>query len=195
MSFEPISGKDCTRQLGWWGTKWWERLETWADLSDRLPRGLRYAKEGRILGVSVEPGRVYGKIKGSKGQCYDVRISSFLTKPGVSYDLVKVFLDKIDALEILLSGEFPEALSEVLFDTKFGVFPEMYELTMDCSCPDKKFNQLTICKHIATLLYGIGVRFDRSAKEFFIFREIQLDKIAETVIAQKIGKISAAGFY
>ena len=41
-------------------------------------------------------------------------------------------------------------------DAKLGLLPLRNDIKMNCSCPDSA----SLCKHLAAVFYGIGVRLD-----------------------------------
>ncbi|MBI5853202.1 MAG: hypothetical protein HZB39_19510 [Planctomycetes bacterium] len=47
-----------------------------------------------------------------------------------------------------------------------GMFPAPKHITMSCSCPD----WATVCKHVAAVMYGIGVRLDEEPELLFVLR-------------------------
>ena len=51
---------------------------------------------------------------------------------------------------------------------KDGLFPEPREMRLGCSCPD----QAGLCKHLAAVLYGIGIRLDTKPELFFVLRQV-----------------------
>src|SRR5438132_4323451 len=68
----------------------------------------------------------------------------------------------------LLRGELSGEVLAVLTHAKDGLFPEPREMTLDCSCPDAA----EVCKHIAAVLYGVGIRLDARPELFFVLRQV-----------------------
>jgi uncharacterized Zn finger protein len=68
----------------------------------------------------------------------------------------------------LLRGELSADVMAVLASPKDGLFPEPREMTFDCSCPD----WAGMCKHVAAVLYGIGIRLDEKPALFFTLRDV-----------------------
>ena len=50
----------------------------------------------------------------------------------------------------------PKPMLESLADPGSGLFPDTKEIDLECSCPDAAY----LCKHLAAVLYGVGVRLD-----------------------------------
>ena len=75
---------------------------------------------------------------------------------------------KIGSLVALLRGELSADVMAVLASSKDGLFPEPREMTFDCSCPD----WAGMCKHVAAVLYGVGIRLDEKPALFFTLRDV-----------------------
>ena len=84
-------------------------------------------------------------------------------------------------MESLIKGEFPSDLQE-LFTSKGGLFPSPKEISFDCSCPDWAI----MCKHVAAVMYGIGVRFDENPFFFFELRGIDVDRFINVALESKV---------
>ena len=60
----------------WWGKRWTGALESLGAMwRNRLPRGRTYAREGRVVGLTVESGRVTAYVVGGLPRPYQVVIS------------------------------------------------------------------------------------------------------------------------
>ena len=91
-------------------------------------------------------------------------------------------LDKENEYHFLnLYGEFPEDLQE-LFVGGNGLFPEPKEISYQCSCPDWAL----MCKHVAAVMYAIGVRFDENPFYFFHLRGIDVDRFIDVALENKV---------
>ena len=88
---------------------------------------------------------------------------------------------KIETLERLLSGDFPDDMKE-LFQGEDGLFPQPSEISFQCSCPDWAL----MCKHVAATLYGVGVRLDSEPLLFFELRGIDPGHFVDVAIANKV---------
>lgn len=88
---------------------------------------------------------------------------------------------KIENLERLLQGEFPEELKELFLGSQ-GLFPSPKEISFNCSCPDWAL----MCKHVAAVLYGIGARFDENSLLFFKLRGIEVDRFIDVALENRI---------
>jgi uncharacterized Zn finger protein len=54
-----------------------------------------------------------------------------------------------------------------------GLFPAPSEIRMRCSCPDAA----VMCKHVAAVLYGVGVRLDREPALLFTLRRVKQEDL------------------
>jgi len=93
---------------------------------------------------------------------------------------------RIGSLVGLLRGELSDDVLAVLTDAKDGLFPEPREMTLDCSCPDSA----EVCKHVAAVLYGVGIRLDARPELFFVLRQVDQ---AELLSSATVGAVSRAG--
>lgn len=89
--------------------------------------------------------------------------------------------DRIENMEELLSGNFPQSCKE-LFTDEGGLFPNPTEISFSCSCPDWAL----MCKHVAAVLYGVGARLDEQPSLFFTLRGIEMDKFIDVAITNRI---------
>lgn len=165
----------------WWGEAWCDNLERYADFANRIARGRRYLRSDAVLDLRIEEGRVEAKVMGSRGVPYGVRIDIRPLPP----EKVEALLDrcgrKVKNLDSLLEGEFPEELKSVFFE-KGGLFPSPDEILFGCSCPD----WASMCKHVAAVLYGIGVRFDEDPLLFFTLRGVDPGTLVDAAVQNRL---------
>ena len=90
-------------------------------------------------------------------------------------------LDLYATIDKLINGEFPEELKD-LFTGENGLFPNPAEISFICSCPDWAI----MCKHVAAVMYGIGVRFDENPFFFFHLRGIDIDRFIDVTLENKV---------
>ncbi|WP_459167373.1 SWIM zinc finger family protein [Natronospora cellulosivora (SeqCode)] len=64
---------------------------------------------------------------------------------------------------------------------KDGLLPLPKKIEFDCSCPD----YASMCKHIATVLYGVGTKLDQDPTLFFTLRNLDFDDLITKAIKQK----------
>ncbi|MCE9572885.1 MAG: SWIM zinc finger family protein [Deltaproteobacteria bacterium] len=159
-----ITGRAIARTF--WGKAWCENLEQYSDYASRLPRGRTYARNGSVVHLTIEPGRIAAVVAGS--DIYDTEIT-----------VTKVTADRwaavradcasgIDSLVALLQGKLSDRTMARICERATGLFPAPRELRFSCSCPDSA----SMCKHVAAVLYGVGARFDTSPELVFALRGV-----------------------
>jgi len=75
---------------------------------------------------------------------------------------------KISNLVDLLGGQMGDGVLRAITDPEVGIFPEPKRIRFDCSCPD----YADMCKHVAAVLYGVGVKLDTAPELFFKLRKV-----------------------
>lgn len=177
----PVTIQGRKIAVSWWGQAWCNNLEQYADYESRLGRGKRYVRTGAVIDLQIRKGKVSAKVQGRRKTPYkiDIRISP-LSEDRCQYAISQCE-KKIENLELLLQGKFPEELKE-LFTGNNGLFPSPKEISFGCSCPDWAL----MCKHVAAVLYGIGARFDENPLLFFELRGIDVDKFIDVALENKI---------
>lgn len=178
----PLEIVGNTIAKSWWGKAWGKNLESYADYKSRLSRGKNYVKQGAILDLKIEEGKVNAKISGSGSKIYDCEIH--IEK--LSDDRMKKILEhcqnKISTLDALLTGDFSEELLELFQDKSYGLFPSPEDISFGCDCPDVA----NMCKHIAATLYGVGAKFDDDPLFFFELRQIKSEKLIQKSVEKKL---------
>src|SRR4029079_15743575 len=56
-----------------WGKAWCENLESYSDFANRLPRGRTYVRNGSVVHLEIQPGKVTALVSGS--ELYEVEIT------------------------------------------------------------------------------------------------------------------------
>src|SRR5882672_821741 len=62
-----------------WGEAWCDNLERYSDFASRLPRGRTYVRNGSVIDLQIERGRLRALVSGS--EIYRVEISIAVTRP------------------------------------------------------------------------------------------------------------------
>src|SRR5215469_1743447 len=151
-----------------WGKAWCENLERYSDFANRLPRGRTYARNGSVIDLQINPGKVQARVSGSSIYQVEVKITP-IGKPRWK-SICRDCAGAIDSLVELLQGRLSEKVMERICRENTGLFPSAKEIDFSCSCPDWAL----MCKHIAAVLYGIGARLDRQPE--LLFRLHKLDE-------------------
>jgi uncharacterized Zn finger protein len=174
-----IAGKKLADS--WWGRAWNRNLESYADYANRIGRGRSYVRNGAVLDLKLERGSIKALVQGSAARPYKVEIE-ITPLPGYLWKRIKKTCEgKIESLPELLAGKFPKALEELFTAKGEGLFPAPREIRLSCSCPD----WATMCKHVAAVLYGVGVRLDEDPTLFFTLRGVRIEELISEAIRTK----------
>ena len=163
----PVAAQERGALTGtFWGKSWCDNLERYSDHANRLPRGRGYLRGGAVVDLQIGPGRVDALVQGS--ELYDVALDVDPIVPPRWQALCADCAGSIDSLVGLLQGRLSPAVMERGCRPDTGLFPAPDEIEMACSCPDGA----TMCKHVAAVLYGIGVRLDTRPELLFTLRGV-----------------------
>src|SRR5262245_61786945 len=181
---EPIVIAHRRRQLTttFWGRAWAENLERYADLANRLPRGRAYLRNGSVLDLRISEGRIEAYVAGS--ELYRVTIGIAPLGRIRWRRIIARCTGRIESLVGLLRGELSDDVLALLTHATDGLFPEPREITLDCSCPD----QAGVCKHLAAVLYGIGIRLDARPELFFVMRQVDQTELLSSATAGALAR-------
>jgi len=184
--YEPVftsSRKICE---SWWGQAWCNNLERYADFASRIGRGKRYVRSGAVVDLKISTGKIMARVQGSRRTPYKVVIHiSPLSEEKCQHIIMKCG-QKIQNLEMLVLGTFPDDMKE-LFTGEGGLFPTPREISFNCSCPDWAI----MCKHVAAVMYGVGVRLDENPFLFFHLRGIDIDHFINVALNNKVENMLA----
>lgn len=179
----PVVGKGRTIAATFWGKAWCTNLDSYADYSNRLPRGRSYLAHGQVLDLRVEKGKVRALVAGSRPQPYSVTVTIRPLDPRRWNQIVQACAGKVDSMIELLQGRLPDSVMQAVTARATGLFPSPSEIGFECSCPD----WASMCKHVAASLYGIGARLDDAPELLFVLRGVEpADLITSTGAAQAI---------
>lgn len=169
-----------------WGQAWCDNLEQYSDFANRLPRGRTYVRNGSVIDLEIERGKIKSIVSGS--EIYRVTIS-ITTLAQASWKRIKRDCSQsIDSLMDLLQGRFDQGIMRRLSQREGGLFPQPKEIEMDCSCPDRA----GMCKHVAATLYGVGSRLDTDPDLLFTLRDVDhLELISQAVAAENLDQTLA----
>ena len=166
-----------------WGKSWCRNLEGYSDYSNRLPRGRTYVRNGSVVDLQIGPGDVRAWVSGSS--LYEVRVEVAAVPRARWTALCKDCAGGIDSLVELLQGRLSKGVMERICRQKTGLFSSPREIEFDCSCPD----WASMCKHVATVLYGVGARLDERPELLFALRKVdEKDLIAKARTFRSPGK-------
>ena len=149
-----------------WGKAWCQHLESYSDYANRLPRGRSYVRNGSVLDLQIEPGKISALVSGSEIYHIVIDIKPLAKE---TWDGIRQRLSgEIRSIIELLRGRMSDAVMAVVTDRAGGMFPMPDHIEMDCSCPDSA----GLCKHLAAVLYGVGARLDTQPELLFKLRQV-----------------------
>ena len=160
----PLEGRTIVHTF--WGKAWCENLESYSDYATRLPRGRSYARNGSVVDLQITSGRITALVSGS--ELYETTVSIKPLEPQRWKEIATSCTGKIDSLVDLIQGKLSNAVMDVVTHRERGLFPAPGQIELDCSCPD----WADMCKHVAAVLYGVGVRLDNHPELLFSLREV-----------------------
>jgi uncharacterized Zn finger protein len=178
---QPISIDGRAIAKTFWGKAWCENLESYSDFENRLPRGRTYARNGSVVHLEIQPGKISARVSGSELYSVEITISS-LSDP--HWKCVKgQCAGQIGSLVELLQGRLSKSVMDVVTQLDGGLFPKPAEIKMKCSCPD----WAGMCKHVAAVMYGVGARLDNKPELLFLLRKVDhLELIAGAVDSESV---------
>lgn len=159
-----------------WGEAWCTNLEGYSDFENRLPRGRTYVRNGSVVDLKIEKGKVEALVSGS--ELYEIEID-IDALPAPAWRALKTrCAGQIGSLVELLQGKLSKAVMEQVTDRAGGLFPKPKEIRMRCSCPD----YAGMCKHVAAAMYGVGNRLDASPEMLFVLRGVDHAELIEQAL-------------
>ena len=174
-----LSGRTIAKS--WWGKAWCQNLEQYADFETRLPRGQKYVRSGAVVDLQIQKGKIAARVQGTRKTPYKIEIRISPLSQQRCDEIMDRCTARVDTLENLLSGSFPESMKDVFLGDG-GLFPTPKEVSFSCSCPD----WAVMCKHVAAALYGVGARLDEDPTLFFSLRGIDTGRFVDVVIANRV---------
>jgi len=173
----PVQVAGRTIAATFWGKAWCDNLESYSDYANRLPRGRTYLRNGSVIDLQIERGRVTAQVSGSSIYQVEIKIREL---PGSAWRVIqRDCAASIHSLLDLLQGRFSKAIMERLTRPRDGLFPQPTEISLRCSCPDSA----VLCKHVAAALYGVGARLDREPELLFLLRAVDHAELVQQALS------------
>lgn len=180
QNMAPVVIDGTTIARTFWGKAWCDNLEAYSDFANRLPRGRTYVRNGSVIDLQIEPGKVKARVMGSR--LYQVEIDIAAVSRAHWKSLAKECTGSIASLVELLQGKLSKAVMQRICQPKAGLFPAPKDIEFDCSCPD----WATMCKHVAAVLYGVGARLDGQPELLFALRQVDAGDLVAQAAAQPV---------
>ena len=183
----PVATNGRTIAATFWGKAWCDNLESYSDFENRLPRGRTYVRNGSVVDLQIEPGKIRALVSGSHLYRIEIEIGPL---PAVKWKAIQSECrGQIGSLIELLQGRMSQRVMEIVTRRDSGLFPSPKEIKLACSCPD----WAEMCKHVAAVLYGVGNRLDHQPELLFQLRQVDhLELIAAATDSAALVKKSAS---
>ena len=137
----------------WWSRKFVDILERTCD-PGRLARGRTYARKGQVIDFTLTPGKVTGRVQGSRPNPYKVQLKIKAYDQAQWAVISEVLGSQALFRAALLAGDMPHEIVDVFDGLDLPLFPSRLDMT--CSCPDWSVP----CKHASAVLYVLAEAFD-----------------------------------
>ena len=171
QALSPVTAERGAIAKTFWGKSWCDNLERYSDYANRLPRGRTYLRNGSVIDLTITAGKVSAQVMGSELYKISVNIAAV---PAPHWQAVgRDCAGSIDSLVELLQGRLSQGVMERICLPGTGLFPSPKEITFNCSCPD----WAGMCKHIAAVFYGVGVRLDEQPELLFTLRKVDAKEL------------------
>ena len=185
IKLSPVELDGRAIAKSWWGKAWCDNLEKYADYSSRLERGRKYVRANCVLDLQIEEGHVTALVQGSSSKPYTVNVQIDELTDEQYEKIVGRCSSKIQNIDDLVKGNFPDDLKALFTEKGAGLFPSMAKIHFKCSCPD----WADMCKHTAATLYGVGARFDKDPLLFFKLRGVNTEKLIGNAIEDRLNSM------
>ncbi len=185
VQLSPVELEGRTIAKSWWGKAWCENLEKYATYQSRLERGRKYVRANCVLDLQIEEGNVTALVQGSGSKPYQVTITIDGLGKNQYQHIVQQCSSKIENIDDLVKGNFPDELKTLFTEKNTGLFPSPAKIHFSCSCPDSA----RLCKHTAAVLYAIGARFDKDPLLFFRLRAVDTEKLIGKAIKDRLASM------
>lgn len=164
-----------------WGKAWCDNLERYSDYDSRLPRGRTYVRNGSVIDLQITSGKIHAQVMGSS--LYTVKIDVAACPDQQWRVLSADCASSIDSIVELLQGKLSNAVMERICKPGTGLFPSPKDIQFGCGCLD----WASMCKHVAAVLYGVGVRLDQQPELVFTLRSIDPADLVNSTGAELSG--------
>ncbi len=174
--WDPVEALGRRRRIARtpWGEAWCWHIESFHDFENRLLRGRTYVRNGSVVDLRIRKGCIEGRVAGAR--IYKQRVTIAPCKPSTWKRIVAQGAGKIATVIELLEGRFSHAVMDDITTENDGLLPDLGLVELQCSCPDWAY----LCKRLAALLYGVGVRLDEHPELLFELRGVDpLDLVVE----------------
>lgn len=170
-----------------WGCAWCDHIEGFGDYVNRLPRGRTYVRNGSVLHLEIRRGEIRSQVMGSN--LYEQQIEIEPCKPAVWKRVRRRCAGSIGSLIELLEGRISSEVMAAMTAETGGLLPDLSQVRMSCTCPD----WAALCKHLASVLYGVGARLDERPELLFLLRGVDPGELVDGAALPGRGKNAPPG--
>ncbi len=163
---EPVASKSKTVATTFWGQSWCQNINNYEDYFYRLPQGRSALKNEMVIDLKIKHLQAEALIIDQ--EVIEVKITFKKIAEEKWKALLKGSKGHVTEMAAVFSGEFSDDFLALITEPNEGVFPHPDEISMDCNCLD----HADVCRHVAAVLYGIGVRLDSRPELFFKMRGV-----------------------
>jgi uncharacterized Zn finger protein len=156
-----------------WGKAWCTQFETWCEdlaflnfYESRVSRGRSYVRSGSVVDLSFRSGEINALVHGSSLYTVTITIAPISAQKWDA--LVDACAGNLAAFIELLQGKFSKSVMELMTDQEKGLFPDVEDMELSCSC----YDAAEVCKHIAAVFYGVGAHLDDNPEILFTLRHV-----------------------
>lgn len=185
VKLSPVRPAGRNIAESFWGKAWCDNLESYQDYENRLPRGRTYLRNGSVIDLRIEAGKVTARVQGSSLYNVEVKVNALAAKRWE--DLKGRCAGRVDSVVALLAGKLPDTVMSAVTCRKSGLFPEPSAISLSCSCPD----WADMCKHVAAALYGIGTRLDAEPELLFVLRGVSSGHLVQAAAREMTAAAAA----
>lgn len=150
----------------WWGQQWVAALER-LEVTGRLQRGKRYARNGSVLSMEMGHGLTFAHVQGSYGYAYRTAVELKIFSDREWQQALAALAEQAIYAAKLLAGEMPADIEAVFQGVGLSLFPRsLKDILFECSCPDWG----DPCKHSAAVYYLLAEQLDADPFTLFHLR-------------------------
>jgi uncharacterized Zn finger protein len=181
----PLHARSKRGSIGstWWGQQWVAAMQKLG--GSRLDRGKSYARNGKVLNLTIQYGLAFGKVQGSWSQPYQASIWLRVLDDSQWEKAIDSLAEQAIYAAKLLAGEMPDDIEGVFQGLGFSLFPRSWkDIEFECSCPDYG----DPCKHAAAIYYLVAEQLDTDPFTLFHLRGRTRDQVLESLRRRRGGQ-------
>lgn len=165
-----------------WGQRWQAVLDAAPPAATRaVQRGQALARRGAVADVSLEPGRVTGRVREDRVASEQAEILWPVPDEEIWEQAVEALAAEVRFTAALLDGSLPIEAAALFADLGVPLLPELAELHLCCTCGAP----VQPCPHVAAVHVAAGLRIERQPTVLLTLRGRQRDDLLRSVRAER----------